>query len=100
MSEKRKDSKGRVLRTGESQRKDLNYQYRYTDVTGRRRTLARHYAPCAAAYLLYQHGQCGNGPEKLAALNGPLRCRGHHECVHPHQLRSGGGSYAKSSAHP
>ena len=39
MSEKRKDSKGRVLRTGESQRKDLTYQYRYTDVTGKRRTV-------------------------------------------------------------
>ena len=28
---RRKDNKGRVLRTGESQRKDLIYQYRYTD---------------------------------------------------------------------
>ena len=39
MSEKRKDNKGRLLRTGESQRKDLTYQYRYTDVTGKRRTV-------------------------------------------------------------
>lgn len=39
MSEKRKDSKGRILRTGESQRKDLTYQYRYTDVAGKRRTV-------------------------------------------------------------
>lgn len=39
MSEKRKDNKGRILRTGESQRKDLTYQYRYTDVTGTRRTV-------------------------------------------------------------
>jgi integrase len=39
MSEKRKDSKGRILRTGESQRKDLTYQFRYTDVTGKRRTI-------------------------------------------------------------
>lgn len=38
MSEKRKDNKGRLLRTGESQRKDLTYQFRYTDVTGKRRT--------------------------------------------------------------
>ena len=38
MSEKRRDHKGRLLRTGESQRKDLTYQYRYTDVTGKRRT--------------------------------------------------------------
>ena len=39
MSEKRKDSKGRILRTGESQRKDLTYQYRYIDVAGTRRTV-------------------------------------------------------------
>ena len=38
MSGKRKDHKGRLLRTGESQRKDLTYQFRYTDVTGKRRT--------------------------------------------------------------
>ncbi len=31
MSEKRKDNKGRVLKTGESQRKDLIYQYRLTN---------------------------------------------------------------------
>ena len=35
MSAKRKDKKGRVLRTGESQRKDLTYQYRYTDSGGK-----------------------------------------------------------------
>ena len=39
MSEKRKDHKGRILRTGESQRKDLIYQYRYTDVQGKRQTI-------------------------------------------------------------
>ena len=39
MSEKRKDNKGRVLRTGESQRNDLTYQFRYTDITGKRRTI-------------------------------------------------------------
>ena len=39
MSEKRKDSKGRVLKTGESQRKDGLYQYRYKDITGERRTI-------------------------------------------------------------
>ena len=39
MSEKRKDNKGRILRTGESQRKDLTDQFRYTDVTGKRRTV-------------------------------------------------------------
>ena len=39
MSQNRKDSKGRVLRTGESQRKDLIYQYRYMDVHGKRQTV-------------------------------------------------------------
>lgn len=39
MSEKRKDSNGRILRTGESQRKDLIYQYRYSDARGNRQTI-------------------------------------------------------------
>lgn len=39
MSEKRKDNKGRILRIGESQRKDLIYQYRYTDIRGKRQTV-------------------------------------------------------------
>lgn len=39
MSGKRKDNKGRVLKTGESQRKDLLYQYRYTDNRGKRHTI-------------------------------------------------------------
>lgn len=39
VSEKRRDNKGRILRTGESQRKDLIYQYRYTDIRGKRRTI-------------------------------------------------------------
>lgn len=39
MSKKRKDNKGRLLKTGESQRKDLIYQYRYTDFRGKRQTI-------------------------------------------------------------
>ena len=39
MSEKRKDSKGRILRTGESQRSDGRYQYRYKDIHGERRVI-------------------------------------------------------------
>ena len=39
MSTKRKDNKGRVLKTGESQRKDLIYQFRYTDCRGNRHTI-------------------------------------------------------------
>ena len=42
MPQKRKDNKGRVLKTGEGQRKDLIYQYRYTDIRGKRQTI---YAP-------------------------------------------------------
>ncbi len=38
MAEKRKDNRGRILRTGETQRKqDGRYQYDYTDATGNRR---------------------------------------------------------------
>ena len=36
MSEKRKDNKGRILKNGETQRKDNIYQYRYTDINGKR----------------------------------------------------------------
>ena len=36
---KRKDSHGRVLRTGETQRKKGNYEYRYTDDAGKRHSL-------------------------------------------------------------
>lgn len=36
MSEKRKDNKGRVLKDGESQRKNGSYMYRYTDVHKKR----------------------------------------------------------------
>lgn len=39
---KRKDSKGRVLRTGEFQRKDGTYDYRYTDSNRKRHSV---YAP-------------------------------------------------------
>ena len=39
---KRKDNRGRILKIGESQRKDLIYQYRYTDSCGKRHAV---YAP-------------------------------------------------------
>ena len=45
MSEKRKDNQGRVLKDGESQRSDGSYQYRYTDIKGKRRYV---YAPTLA----------------------------------------------------
>ena len=37
MSEKRKANKGRILKAGESQRKDGIYMYRYADIRGKRR---------------------------------------------------------------
>jgi len=39
VSDKRKDSKGRVLKAGESERKDGMYVYRYTDASGKRVSL-------------------------------------------------------------
>ena len=39
MANMRKDKKGRGLHTGEQQRKDGIYLYRYTDITGKRRTV-------------------------------------------------------------
>lgn len=37
MSAKRKDRRGRILKTGESQRKDETYMYRYNDTQGKRK---------------------------------------------------------------
>lgn len=42
MPEKRKDKKGRVLREGETCRKDGRYMYRYTDVRGQRCCIYAH----------------------------------------------------------
>ncbi|MGM9524552.1 MAG: integrase DNA-binding domain-containing protein [Faecousia sp.] len=39
MTGKRRDNKGRVLRTGENQRKDGKYEYKYTDIKGVRRSV-------------------------------------------------------------
>ena len=36
---KRKDSKGRIFKPGESQRKNGTYQFRYTDIYGKRQCL-------------------------------------------------------------
>ncbi len=38
MSEKRRDSKNRILQNGESQRKDGKYEFKYVDVNGVRRS--------------------------------------------------------------
>ena len=39
MSEKRRDSKNRILRTGESQEADGRYKYRYIDANGKRKSV-------------------------------------------------------------
>ena len=39
MSEKRRDNKGRILKDGEGQRKNGTYDYRYTDINGKRRSV-------------------------------------------------------------
>lgn len=39
MSEKRKDSKGRILKDGEGQRKNGTYDYRYIDIYGKRKSV-------------------------------------------------------------
>jgi len=39
MSQKRKDNKGRILRSGEYQREDGRYEFKYTDFQGRRRSV-------------------------------------------------------------
>ena len=39
MSEKRRDNKNRILRTGESQEADGRYKFRYFDVNGKRKTV-------------------------------------------------------------
>ncbi len=39
MSDKRRDNKGRVLRIGESQRKDGLYAFRYADIHKKRRSI-------------------------------------------------------------
>ena len=39
MSSKKRDNKGRILRSGERQREDGRYEYRYTDETGKTRSI-------------------------------------------------------------
>lgn len=45
---KRKDKKGRNLRSGECQRKDGRYQYEYTDLDEEQRFVLNPRIPCQA----------------------------------------------------
>ncbi|MBQ8280215.1 MAG: integrase DNA-binding domain-containing protein [Roseburia sp.] len=72
MPNKRKDNKGRLLRTGENQRKDLTYMYRYTDMRGKRQCV---YADDlnklrekenTVRYFLYADGRARNESQNVA----------------------------------
>ena len=79
MSAKRKDKKDRVLRTGESQRKDLTYQYRYTDSSGKRHKGDKHFGRYHDAFtVLLETGMrvsemCGISREQLDFANRRIR---------------------------
>ena len=49
---KRRDHKGRILKTGESQRADLIYQYRFTDIRGKRHCIDSGMNPKNVQYLM------------------------------------------------
>lgn len=85
---RRKDNKGRVLRTGESQRKDLIYQYRYTDALGNRKCI---YASDLKTLRekedeLQRSLEDGLDYQGTAVCDGALRCKHHAECLHPCKL--------------
>lgn len=60
MSEKRRDKKGRILRTGESQRPDGRYSYAYTDAIG-----ARHFV---YSWRLEEHDKLPSGKRECVSL--------------------------------
>ena len=80
MSEKRKDNKGRILRTRESQRKDnpetawwrnwlcRRKDYRDCPIRARihRFPILRPYVP---SHILYQYVKCGHGYQELARIS-------------------------------
>ena len=55
MPEKRKDSKGRVLKDGENQRANGTYDYRYTDIHKKRRCICKKLVDCLEKCLIYGH---------------------------------------------
>ena len=71
MSEKRRDNKGRILHTGESQRKDGRYSYRYTDNSGERHEI---YSWCLVASDKQPAGKRALPPlrEQISQLNKDL----------------------------
>lgn len=60
MAEKRKDNKGRVLRSGEIQRKNGLYEYKYNDAKGIRRSIY--------SWKLVETDNCPRGKKKTEAL--------------------------------
>lgn len=65
MSEKRKDHRGRILKTGESQRKDKTYMYRYNNSVGERQ--------CVYAKTLEELRQKEAEIDRQKALGATLR---------------------------
>ena len=99
MSKKRRDSKNRVLRSGESQRKDGRYAYKYIDTfgnpqfvyawklvptdktpAGKREDISLRESSTESndtahltSYVLYQHGKCRNEPESITVHYGTFQ---------------------------
>ena len=73
----RKDNKGRNLKTGEYQRPDGRYEYRYKDeITGKRNSV---YADDLAS--LREMEKKINKDMDDAVCDGPFRCTDHNECL-------------------
>ncbi len=62
MNDKRRDNKGRILNTGENQRKDGSYQYRYIDYSNKRQYI---YAPKKRKFKSSWTMELIIAPEKL-----------------------------------
>lgn len=63
MSEKRRDNKNRILRTGESQRSDGKYMYRYVDDNGK--------TQCLYSWKLVRTDTVPEGKKDNGALRNP-----------------------------
>ena len=55
MSKKRRDSKNRVLRSGESQRKDGRYAYKYIDTFGNPQFVYLRTRPLPESVMIYPY---------------------------------------------
>lgn len=95
MSEKCKDHKGRILRTGESQRKDLIYQYRYNEMRWAMKKYRKLHPDKPLPHItphVFRHTFCTNMTnagmdiKNLQYVMGHSDVGGHAECLHLRQL--------------